>query len=135
MVFVDTSVWSLAFRRSKSLVIVKEVQLLNRLILEDVPIIVVGIVMQKLLSGLRETAQFKRLQNLLANFPVVLTTQSHHVLAAEIVNSCRCKGVATSATDCLIAAMCIVNEASLLTANKDFKQMAVYCGLKLYQGH
>jgi predicted nucleic acid-binding protein len=64
MVFVDTSVWSLAFRRSKSSVVIKKVPLLNRLISEDVPIIVAGIVMQELLSGLRETAQFKRLQNL-----------------------------------------------------------------------
>lgn len=134
MIFVDTCVWSLAFRRSNSTLIAKEVVQLQTLLAQDVPLAVAGIVLQELLSGLREERQFKRLQNLLADFPLILATETHHILAAEIANSCRQNGVATSATDCLIAAMCIANDAPLLTADKDFAQMAVCCDLKLYQG-
>ena len=134
MIFVDTCVWSLAFRRSNSKLIAKEVVLLQELLAQDVPLAVVGIVLQELLSGLKEEAQFKRLQNLLADFPVILANEAHHVLAAQIANSCRQNGVATSATDCLIAAMCIENDAPLLTADKDFEQMARCCDLKLYRG-
>jgi predicted nucleic acid-binding protein len=134
MIFVDTCVWSLAFRRSHSEFVAKEVMQLQELLIQDVPLAVAGIVLQELLSGLREEAQFKRLENLLADFPLILATQAHHILAAEIANVCRRKGVASSATDCLIAAMCITHNAPLLTADKDFTQMAVCCDLKLYQG-
>ena len=133
MIFVDTCVWSLAFRRSQSEFKTKEVVQLQELLIHDAPIVVAGIVLQELLSGLREEAQFKRLQALLADFPLILATQTHHVLAAEIANRCRRKGVATSATDCLIAASCIDYDAPLLTADKDFIQMAACCDLKLYQ--
>jgi len=134
MIFVDTSVWSLAFRRSNSAIQVKEVLQLHELISQDAPLAVTGIVMQELLSGLREEAQFRRLQGLLANFPLVLASQTHHVLAAQIGNRCRQGGIVTSATDCLIAAICIANNSPLLTTDKDFEQMAVFCDLRLYQG-
>lgn len=75
MIFVDTSVWSLAFRRSNSAVQVKEVLQLHEFISQDAPLAVTGIVMQELLSGLREEAQFKRLQGLLATFPLVLAVK------------------------------------------------------------
>lgn len=132
MIFVDTCVWSLAFRRSNSTIIAKEVTQLQTLIIQDVPLAVAGIVLQELLSGLREETQFKRLQKLLTHFPIILATETHHILAADIANNCRKNGITTSATDCLIAAMCIINDAPLLTSDKDFTQMAVYCDLKLY---
>jgi len=134
MIFVDTSVWSLAFRRLNPAIMTKEVLQLQELISQDAPLAVTGIVMQELLSGLREEAQFRRLQGLLANFPVVLASQAHHILAAQIANSCRQGGIATSTTDCLIAAICVANKSPLLTADKDFEQMAVFCDLRLYQG-
>ncbi len=71
MIFVDTSVWSLAFRRLNSAIQIKEVLQLHELISQDAPVAVAGIVMQELLSGLREEAQFKRLHGLLASFPLV----------------------------------------------------------------
>ena len=134
MIFVDTSVWSLAFRRSNSAIPIQEVLQLHELISQDAPLAVAGIVMQELLSGLREEAQFKRLHGLLASFPLVLASQAHHVLAAQIANRCRQGGIATSATDCLIAAICIANNSPLLTADKDFERMTVFCDLRLYQG-
>lgn len=114
MIFVDTSVWSLAFRRSNSAVQIKEVLQLHELISQDAPLAVTGIVMQELLSGLREEAQFKRLEGLLSAFPLVLASQAHHVLAAQIANRCRQGGIAT--------------------ADKDFEQMAGFCDLRLYRG-
>jgi predicted nucleic acid-binding protein len=133
MIFVDTCVWSLAFRRSNTNLAIKEVVQLQTLLSQDVPVAVAGIVLQELLSGLREEAQIKRLKTVLAPFPLILATQENHILAAQIANNCRSKGIATSATDCLIAAICIAHNAPLLTADKDFTQMAVYCDLKLYK--
>lgn len=72
MIFVDTSVWSLAFRRLNSAIQIKEVLQLHELISQDAPLAVTGIVMRELLPDLREEAQFKRLQGLLASFPLVL---------------------------------------------------------------
>jgi predicted nucleic acid-binding protein len=61
----------------------------------------------RLLSGLREQNQFQQLQQMVASFPIILATQSHHLEAANLANICRHAGVTTSATDCLIAAITI----------------------------
>jgi len=63
--------------------------------------------LQELLSGIREKAQFIRLQEILEGFPIILATQQSHLEAAQIANACRSRGVAVSTVDCLIAAMTI----------------------------
>ncbi|MFZ2727784.1 MAG: hypothetical protein WAX77_16145 [Methylococcaceae bacterium] len=68
MIFIDTCVWSLAFRRSNTNLAIKEVAQLQTLLSQDMPVAVAGIVLQELLSGLREQAQIKRLKNVLAPF-------------------------------------------------------------------
>jgi len=66
-VVVDTSVWSLAFRRNTADP-TREVQFLKDLI-QDGRVILLGLVRQELLSGIRHTAQFDRLKQLLRAFP------------------------------------------------------------------
>ncbi|QTA86763.1 type II toxin-antitoxin system VapC family toxin [Desulfonema magnum] len=133
MILVDTSVWSLAFRRPKhNMGIPYEVNTLHKLIENDDLLALPGIVLQELLSGLREEAQFNRLRRLLKPFPVILATQDDHITAARIANLCRSSGVATSPTDCLIAAIAITRNAELFTADRDFVYMAEHCSLRLF---
>ncbi len=132
MIFVDTSVWSLAFRRKQEQSNHSVIKQLKTLIEQDEALVVPGIVFQELLTGLKEESQFNRMYQLITGFTILVANESHHKLAAQIANNCRKNGVATTATDCLIAAMAISYEAQLLTTDKDFAYMANYCGLNLY---
>lgn len=99
-------------------------------IADNEPLAIPGIVLQEFLSGLK--AQFQKLKKLANSFPIILATQQHHLEAAKIANICRRHGVATSATDCLIAAMAIVQKAQLFTLDQDFVYMARHCPIHLF---
>ena len=131
MIVVDTSVLSHAFRRARSLSPIAVH--LHQLIADDTPIALPGIVLQEILSGLREETQFNRMRKALAGFPLLLATRAEHLSAARIANTCRRHGVATTAPDCLIAAQAIHREARLWTTDEDFLRVAGHCALRLFE--
>jgi predicted nucleic acid-binding protein len=82
VILVDTSVWSIAFRRRRSESNeASEARVLRKLIEADAEIALPGIVLQELLSGIREKAQFARLEEILAGFPLILATQPTHIIS------------------------------------------------------
>ncbi len=133
MIFLDTSILSISYRRKyrKDIDKPSEVKLLEKMILDNEPLVISGIVLQEFLSGLKEEAQFQRLQKLGEFFPIIMATKQHHIEAAKIANICRRNGVATSATDCLIAAITIEKNGQLFTIDRDFGYMADYCPIRL----
>jgi predicted nucleic acid-binding protein len=132
MILVDTSVLSLAFRRRvKASPEPPLVQTFRRLIEEDQPVAVPGIVLQELLSGVRRANEFDPLQGLMEGFPQILATQENHIGAAKISNTCRQAGITVSTVDCLIAAMAIATKSQLLTGDEDFESMVPHCDLRL----
>lgn len=134
MIFIDTSVLSLAFRRrAKPDPEPPLVRTFRRLVDEDQPVAIPGIVLQELLSGVRTEDDFARLLDILDGFPIVQATRAHHVAAAKISNACRQAGISASAVDCLIAAMTVETDAKLLTADEDFSRMAQHCDLQFYE--
>ena len=134
MILLDTSVLSLAYRRRRRVEAEPHVvTVLRGMIREDVPLAIPGIVLQEVLTGVRSEAQFGRLERTLKAFPIVSAEPQHHILAARIANSCRRKGVATSAVDCLIAALATSNDAFLFTLDEDFSRMAPICGMRLFK--
>lgn len=135
MIFLDTSILSLAYRRRRRFRPEPgTVSILRKMILEDVPLAVPGIVLQEILSGVRTKAQFGKLQRLLEAFPIISAEPQHLVLAARIANACRRKGVTASTIDCLIAALATSSDAFLFTLDEDFGRMAPVCGVKLFRG-
>jgi len=133
VIVVDTSVWSLAFRRrARPGDEPKVVSLLRRMIKDDQPLAVPGIVFQELLTGVRDPTQVKKLQSILDGFPLLLATREHHIEAAKISTACRKGGVAAATVDCLIAAHCVFSNSPLLTTDDDFKRIARHAPLKLY---
>ncbi len=66
MIFVDTSVWSLAFRRKQEQADIPVINQLKALIEKDELLAVPGIVLQELLTGLKEESQFNRMYKLLS---------------------------------------------------------------------
>jgi predicted nucleic acid-binding protein len=134
MILLDTSVLSLAFRRRRGGEAEPQVAVtLRRLIDEDAPMGVPGIVLQELLSGVRGDTEFARLKAAMNGFPLVLARSADHVAAARIANACARKGVPTSTVDCLIAALAISRKAALYTLDRDFARMAPHCGLTLLE--
>jgi predicted nucleic acid-binding protein len=132
LTIVDTSVLSLAFRRrARKFPEPEAVRKLRALITDNRPVLIPGIVLQELLSGVRTSAEFERLRQIFEGFPVLLASQDHHVTAARIANACIQAGVLVSTVDCLIAAITLESDARLLTTDRDFVLMAPHCGLKL----
>ena len=85
MILVDTSVWSLAFRRRAWQGPVPGiVGFLLKMIEDDQPLAVPGIVLQELLSGVKEPSEASRLEDLMKGFPLLLATREHHVEGAKI---------------------------------------------------
>lgn len=133
MIVLDTSVLSAAFRRRTKIEKEPDVAaLIKRLVREDVPLAIPGIVLQELLSGVRTDDQFERLQAVAEGFPVLTAERADHVAAAQVSNACRRAGVSAATIDCLIAAQTIVARGRLLTLDRDFGLMAPHCGLELF---
>jgi len=130
-VIVDTSVWSLAFRRRK-VVKTPEVAALVRLI-EQGQVVLLGPVRQEVLSGIKHRDQFERLRERLAAFPDFELTTRDFETAAEFCNLCIAKGVQASHTDFLIAAAAITRGYAVLSADQDFKDISRIVPVRTYE--
>ena len=134
MIIVDTSVWSLALRRSKAGIPVHPVvALLKEFIEQEAEICVPGIVLQEVLSGVRHQAQFDRLRAALHPFRVEAASEDIHVRAAEVFNACQAAGVAATAIDCLIAATAERSQARILAVDGDYQHMAAVVPIELVE--
>ena len=122
MIVVDTPVWSLALRRKPEQLAKTEgriVQVLSRLI-DDGRAGLLGAVRQELLSGLREETQFRRLRDLLRDFPDLSVSSLDYEEAAHSSNRCRGAGIAASPVDMLICALALRHDCEIFTTDKDF---------------
>jgi predicted nucleic acid-binding protein len=132
MIVVDTSVLSLAFRRPAEREPHPAAAELRRLVEADEEVALPGLVLQEILSGVRDEAQFAALLASLEGFPVLRATADEHVLAARIRNRAIAAGIATSTVDALIAAQTISARGRLFTTDEDFLRLAPLCGLGLH---
>ena len=129
-ILVDTSVWSTALRRRNN-VLSKQADELRGLI-KDHRVDMIGPIRQELLSGIRETQQFKRLEKYLSPFPDLPIVTDDYIIAAKFSNICRAKGVQGSNTDFLICAIAVRNDLSIFTTDKDFVLFSKYIPVNLY---
>ena len=90
-----------------------------------------GIVLQELLSGVRSPRQFEALRRDLSLFRLLLADEGDHALAARIVNACAAAGVSVASIDALIAAITIRAGGHLLTCDSDFQRIADHTELRL----
>lgn len=121
-VLVDTSIWSLALRRSEHAQN-PESQELRRLIAAHVAEII-GPIRQEVLSGVRDQAQFERLESHLAAFADLPLRMEDYVTAAKFYNLCRSRGIQGSNTDFLICAVAVRHDLAVFTTDGDFPHFA-----------
>lgn len=130
-VLVDTSVWSLALRRREHAQS-PEAEELGRLIASHV-VEIIGPIRQEVLSGVRESAQFERLETCLDAFVDLPLTAEDYVTAAKFYNLCRAKGIQGSNTDFLICAVAVRYDLSVFTTDGDFPHFARCLPIVLHQ--
>jgi predicted nucleic acid-binding protein len=129
-VFVDTSVWSLAWRRDVP-VGTAPVQWLAAALERGDVLYTTGLVLQELLQGFNGPKAKRRIVNQLATLPFVVPEKNDHVDAAELKNHCRRRGVQVGTIDALLAQLCIRHRLRMLTADADFRHVARHAPLLL----
>jgi predicted nucleic acid-binding protein len=130
--FVDTSVWSLAFRRD-SPDVGAQVMKLKQSLEEGDTILTTGLVLQELLQGFSgPKARILILEHFSA-VPLLAPDRDDYIEAATLRNTCRRAGVPAGTIDVLIAQLCIRYSLTLLSTDRDFESIAKHSELRVWQ--
>jgi len=120
---VDTSVWSLAFRRDAPPAI-PEVLELKRALESGDAVFVTGFILQELLQGFNKPKAHDQIVEYFKSLPLITPGRNDHIAATELRNRCRKKGIQIGTIDALLAQLCIQHELEILTTDKDFSYIA-----------
>lgn len=132
MILVDTSIWSLAFRKKqKTDIDLKIMAELSELISNE-RIVVIGAIRQEILSGIRDEFQFQKLKNKLSIFKDMDVITQDYECAAQFYNQCRKQGIQGSHIDFLICAIAVRHQLEIFTLDQDFKYYQSCIGNHLF---
>lgn len=129
---VDTSVWSLAFRRDAAST-AAEVAVLCQALESGDTIVTTGLILQELLQGFSGPRARKDIIDRFSALPLLGPDRQDHIDAAELRNRCRRAGVQIGTIDALLAQLCIRHALTLLTTDNDFFNMAAHCPLRVWK--
>ena len=130
-VIVDTSVWSLAFRKKeKTEIEIKLIKYLSELV-RDLRVVMIGPIRQEILSGISDEKKFVELQSKLSVFSDWSIETEDYELAAKYYNKCRKNGIQGSHIDYLICAVAFNSNFSILTLDNDFDNYKKYTEIVL----
>ena len=134
-VLIDTPIWSLAFRRKKSLKTIEDEKTLQELkeLISETRAILIGPIRQEVLSGISSPRQFNLLKKKLRAFENNPITSSDYEIATEYYNKCRTKGIQGSHIDFLICAVAQRNGMAIFTNDKDFQHFSKILELSLHR--
>lgn len=130
--FVDTSVWSLAFRRDAPSGSPEVGVLCNALEGDDI-VVTTGLVLQELLQGFAGPRAHKEIIDRFNALPFLMPDRQDHIDGAALRNSCRRAGVQIGTIDALLAQLCIRHGLTLLTSDNDFSLAAAHCDLRVWR--
>jgi predicted nucleic acid-binding protein len=129
--FVDTSVWSLMLRRDLPAP-GPEVRALAGAIEAGDEIFTTGLVLQELLQGFLSPHARRQIIDRFSALPLLSPGRDDHVEAAGLRNRCRRAGIQVGTIDALLAQLCIAHGLTLLTADRDYRQIARLTSLRLW---
>ena len=129
---VDTSVWSLAYRRDE-VSNAPEVRALKHAIDGGETIVTTGLILQELLQGFAGPRARKDLIDRFTALPLLTPDRQDHIDAAELRNRCRRAGVQIGTIDALLAQLCVRHKLALLTTDNDFVRAASHCPLRVWR--
>jgi predicted nucleic acid-binding protein len=132
-VLVDTSVWSLAFRKKTPGEDEKKIIEELKELIHELRVVLIGPIRQELLSGISDELKFQTLKEKMRAFDNLDISSTDYEDAAIIYNECRKKGIQGSQIDYLICSVAKANNVSIFTTDKDFENYNKIIGLKLHK--
>lgn len=131
-ILVDTSVWSLAFRRDRPQDRPEVDELVRALGGTDI-VVTTGLILQELLQGFVPDRARQQVLDHFASVPLIQPDRDDHVAAADLRNTCRKSGIQFGTIDALIAQLAIRHGHALLTTDRDFEHAAPHIGIRLWR--
>ena len=128
---VDTSVWSLAFRRDNEAAIV-EVKTLQHALEGADQVFTTGLVLQELLQGFAGPKARGQLIERFAALGFIQPDREDHIEAAEVRNSCRRHGVQIGTIDAVLIQLCRKHDLVLLSSDNDFRAAAKHIKFRMW---
>ena len=130
-VLVDTSVWSLAFRKKRPDSNDKKLIEYLTFLIRNRYAVMIGPIRQEILSGISDESTFRKLKEALKAFPDFEITTDDYEQAAAYYNICRSNGIQGSHIDYLICSVAHNNDFLIFTLDKDFENYRKYIGIEL----
>jgi predicted nucleic acid-binding protein len=133
-ILVDTSTWSLAFRRKEIPETSEEQKILKELkeLINETRAIMIGPIRQEILSGISNLSRFEQLKEKLKAFEDYPIISTDYERAAEYYNRCRKNGIRGSHIDFLICAAAKRNKMAIFSSDNDFQNFSRILELKLH---
>jgi hypothetical protein len=131
---VDSSVWIDFFNKRPTPQSAEVKSILISSVIKS-PFIILPVIMQEVLQGIEDTKLFTIVkENLFGLEFIDLDNYDIAVKSAQLFSFLRKKGVTIrKPNDCLIAAICIENNFSIIHNDKDFDNIAKHTSLKIYK--
>ena len=133
-ILIDTSVWSLAFRRKAQSLNATEKLIVAELseLIQEGRVGLIGLIRQELLSGIRTTEDYEKLRLRLRAFPDEPVDTADHEEAAKAGNHCRGKGIVVSIVDVLLCALAMKRKWGIFTTDPDFARYATVLPISIH---
>jgi hypothetical protein len=130
---VDTSVWSLAFRRDAEASI-PAVEVLPHALEGADQVFTTGLVLQELLQGFAGSKARSQLIERFAALAFLQPDRDDHIEAAEVRNTCQRNGIQIGTIDAVLIQLCLRHDLVLLSTDNDFQSASKQIKFRLWSG-
>lgn len=130
---VDTSVWSLAFRRDAD-ASTQAVEVLRTALEGADQVFTTGLILQELLQGFAGPKARNQLIERFAALAFLQPDREDHIEAAELRNTCRRNGVQIGTIDAVLIQLCLRHDLVLLSTEVDFRSASKHVKFRLWSG-
>lgn len=130
---VDTSVWSLAFRRDAE-GSTQTVEVLRSALEGADQVFTTGLVLQELLQGFAGPKARSQLIERFAALAFLQPDREDHIEAADVRNTCRRNGIQIGTIDAVLIQLCLRHDLVLLSSDNDFRSASRHVKFRLWSG-
>jgi len=127
MIIVDTTVWIDFFQNKDT----PQTEMLQHILNAGEDVCICGVILAEVLQGIREDRDYAKVSSHFESFLFLPMHRRTYENAAQLYRALRRNGITIrNAVDCMIAAVAIEHDISLLHNDRDFVPISEHCGLK-----